>query len=149
MFTKYVEEYEMGELWRSRGRTITETDIILFAGLSGDWHPLHTDQEFAKETMFQQRIAHGTLILSVATGLIQMDPNVVVAFYGIDHLRFTAPTFIGDTVHVEMEVTDVLSREDGKGVLTVRQQVKKQSGETVIVGTIRVLLNSRKEGAPL
>lgn len=145
MFTKFVENYEVGETWKSRGRTITETDIILFAGLSGDWHPLHTDKEFAKETMFKQRIAHGTLILSISTGLVAMAPEAVAAFYGIDQLRFTAPTFIGDTVHVEVEVLDVTYRDDHKGVITSKLLVKKQTGETVIAGNLRILMNSQSE----
>jgi 3-hydroxybutyryl-CoA dehydratase len=144
MFTKYLESYEVGETWKSRGRTITETDIVLFAGLSGDWHPLHTDKEFAKETMFGQRIAHGTLILAISTGLVEMNPQAVAAFYGIDQLRFTAPVFIGDTVHVEVEITDIVYREDGRGVVTAKQFVKKQTGEIVVAGTIRILINALK-----
>lgn len=143
MFSKFLESYEVGETWKSRGRTITETDIILFAGLTGDWHPVHTDKEFAKETMFKQRIAHGALILSISTGLVEMNPKAVAAFYGIDQLRFTAPTFIGDTVHVETEIIDINYRDDGRGVVTAKQLVKKQSDETVIAGTLRLLINAR------
>lgn len=94
MFSKFLESYEVGETWKSRGRTITETDIILFAGLTGDWHPVHTDKEFAKETMFKQRIAHGALILSISTGLVEMNPKAVAAFYGIDQLRFTGKSVV-------------------------------------------------------
>ncbi len=85
----------------SAARTITEADIVMFASLSGDWNPIHTDAEFAKKTIFGQRIAHGLLTLSVVAGLLVrlgLTERTIVAFYGIDKLRFTKPVFIGDTI---------------------------------------------------
>ncbi|MEK4759251.1 MaoC/PaaZ C-terminal domain-containing protein [Viridibacillus sp. FSL E2-0187] len=142
MFNKKFEHFEVNETWRSRGRTITESDIVMFSAFSGDWYPLHTDKEYAeKNTPFKQRIAHGMLVLSVATGLQVMDPDVIVAFYGIENLRFIHPTFINDTIHVELEVTDLLDKGNGTGVVTFNQQIVKQTGEPVTTGVLKVLVN--------
>ncbi len=142
MFSKYIEQYEVGETWTSKGRTITETDLVMFAAFSGDWYPLHTDATFAAKTPFGQRIAHGLLVLSAASGLLTFEPGVVVAFYGMESVRFTNPTYIGDTIHVELEVTAIEPKEAGRGVITARQQIKKQSGETVASATIKLMVNS-------
>lgn len=143
MLNKMFEHYEIGEKWTSRGRTITEADIVNFAGVSGDFFPLHTDVEYAKETMFKERIAHGMLVLSIGTGLLQLCPDVVVAFYGIDHLRFVKPTYIGDTIHLVVKVIDLQEKGD-KGVITFQQDVKKQTGETVISAHYKFLINKGK-----
>jgi len=143
MLSKKFEQYEIGETWKSRGRTITETDIVNFSGVSGDFFPLHTDAEYAKETMFKQRIAHGMLVLSIGTGLLELCPSVIVAFYGIENLHFIKPTFIGDTIHLETEVTDLQHKND-KGVITFKQEIKKQTGETVITAEYKFLIH--KEG---
>lgn len=141
MFNRLFAEYEVGEVWKSRGRTVSEADIVNFAGISGDFYVLHTDAEYAKETPFGQRIAHGMLILSIATGLMEFIPGKVIAFYGIDQLRFTVPTFIGDTVHVEMELLEKLVRKSG-GLLMIKLEVKKQTGKPVIVGTLKILVKN-------
>lgn len=144
MFDKYYEELEVGSVWRSRGRSITEADIVMFAALSGDWYPLHTDKEWAAQTSFGQRIAHGLLVLSVASGLMSIEPGVVVAFYGIDKLRFTAPTFIGDTIHTELTVQAKEDRGPDMGVVTFRNEVKNQRNETVMVATMKVLMRRKQ-----
>lgn len=147
MLDKYYDELEVGATWRSRGRTITEADIVMFAALSGDWYPLHTDKEWAAGTRFGQRIAHGLLVLSVCSGFWNIAPGAVVAFYGIDRLRFTAPTFIGDTIHVEMEVQGKEDRGPDQGLVTFRMEARNQRGETVLVSTIKMLMG-RKPAAP-
>jgi 3-hydroxybutyryl-CoA dehydratase len=141
MFNRTFDQYNLGDTWVSRGRTITETDLVNFAGVSGDFFSLHTDEEYAKGTPFGQRIAHGLLVLSVSTGLMDLVPGIVQAFYGIDRLRFTAPTFIGDTVHVELEVLEKHERKSG-GLLTVDMKVKKQTEETVIQGVLKMLVKN-------
>ena len=143
MFNKYFEQYEIGEKWTSRGRTITEADLVMFSAFSGDWYPLHTDIEYAANTPFQQRIAHGMLVLSVATGLIQFEPDIISAFYGMERVRFTNPTFIGDTLHVELKVIDLLERNSRGGIVTVIQEVKKQTGETVTIAEMKLLVNRK------
>ncbi|MEK3937337.1 MaoC/PaaZ C-terminal domain-containing protein [Sporosarcina sp. FSL W7-1349] len=148
MFDKKFDRFEIGETWRSRGRTITEADIVMFSAFSGDWYPLHTDKEYAENnTPFKQRIAHGMLVLSAATGLQVMEPEIIVAFYGIENLRFIHPTFINDTIHVELEVTDLQDKRNGTGVVTATQKIVKQTGETVTTGVLKVLIN--KEGVAL
>lgn len=140
MYDKYFEYFEIGEKWKSRGRTITESDIVMFAALTGDYYPLHTDIEYAKNSFFGQRIAHGMLVLSYAVGLTKMDPDIIIANYGIDKLRFTAPVFINDTIHVEMEVIDKKDKGNGMGVVTVQQQIIKQTGEVCVTGISKGLI---------
>jgi 3-hydroxybutyryl-CoA dehydratase len=140
---KYFEDFEVGETIVTRGRTITETDIVAFAALTGDWYPLHSDAEYAKKGPFGERIAHGLLILSVANGLLPLYDMAIIAFYGMDKVRFTAPTKIGDTVHVELEVTDKQGKADLGGVITLRQSVKNQKDEAVALSTLKALIAAR------
>lgn len=100
------DEIEIGQRWVTKGRTITEADVVNFAYLSGDWHSIHTDQEYAAGTSFGQRIAHGFLVLSIATGMVPARRETVLALYGLDRVRFTAPVFIGDTIHLEMTAVE-------------------------------------------
>ncbi|BCJ86114.1 MaoC/PaaZ C-terminal domain-containing protein [Effusibacillus dendaii] len=141
MFTKYLDQFVIGETWVSRGRTITESDLVMFAAFSGDWFPLHTDKEYAANTAFKQRIAHGMLVLSAASGLFQFDPDVVVAFYGMENVRFVNPTFIGDTIHIETKVIDITEKEGGRGVITILQEIKKQNGDIAAVATMKLMIN--------
>jgi len=141
----YFEDFEIGHVSRSRGRTITEADIVNFAGLSGDFVELHTNEEFAKAGPFGRRIAHGLLVLSISSGLmVQMGQttDTVVAFYGIDRLRFVRPTFIGDTVRVEKKVVDRQDKEKG-GVVTFETSVLNQNGEPVLVYTDKLMVKKR------
>jgi 3-hydroxybutyryl-CoA dehydratase len=108
---------------------------------TGDWHPLHTVVEYAEaDERFGQRIAHGALVLSVALGLVEFRPEMMKAFYGIDKLRFVAPTFIGDTLHVETEVAEVTPRGPGDGVVASRFTVVKIDESPVLVATLRCLV---------
>lgn len=141
VFYKPYGDYQVGETWTSFGRTITETDVVSFAGLSGDFFSLHIDDEYARTTQFGRRIAHGMLILSISTGLLHFEPGIIAAFYGIDHLRFTGPTFIGDTVHVKATITDLQDRRENQGVVTILHEIIKQTGEIVITGNLKLLLN--------
>ena len=115
----------------------------MFSAFSGDWFSLHSDREYAKGTQFKQRIAHGMLILSVTTGLLKFEPGIVVAFYGMDKVRFTNPTFIGDTIHLNANVIDLKEKGPSQGVVTVLQEVKKQTDETVAVFEMKILVNER------
>ena len=143
----YFEDFEVGQKIITVGRTIAESDIFNFAGMSGDYNQIHTDAEFAKGTPFGQRVAHGLLGLSVASGLAMRTgvlEGTVIAFREINNWKFIAPVFIGDTLHVEMEVseTKALPRIGGGSVVIVLD-VKKQSGETVMKGTWTVLVLSK------
>ena len=140
---KYFEDFTTGEIAVTRARTITETDIVNFAALTGDWYPLHTDIEYAKKGPFGERIAHGLLILSIANGLMPLYDMAIVAFYGMDKVRFTAPTKIGDTIHVELEVVEKQDKGDIGGVITLKESVKNQRGENVALSTKKVLIAKR------
>ena len=128
MLTKYYHEHTVGERGESRARTITEGDLVTFAAFTGDWHSLHVDREYAERSRFKQRIAHGFLVLSVASGLVDNDPPFAAAFYGLDNVRFRVPTFIGDTIHVQWEVTAMLDHDDDNGVINWHLAVTKQDG---------------------
>jgi 3-hydroxybutyryl-CoA dehydratase len=141
----YFEDFKVGDKTVTRGRTITEADIVNFASFSGDWYPLHTDAEWASKSIFGERIAHGLLVLSAASGLFPLYDMAIIAFYGMDKLRFLAPTKIGDTIHVEMEVQDCARKGFG-GVVTLEQSIVNQRDEAVTRGTLKILLAFREQG---
>ena len=147
---EYLDDYAVGERFISPARTITEADIVNFAGLTGDWHPLHTDVEYAAKTPFKERIAHGMLTLSIGMVLpfrlgpySSFLPRSFMAFYGMENVRFTAPTKIGDTIHCEVEVTEITDKGKGRGVLTSQNQIKNQRGEVLVSYVIKVLCGKR------
>ena len=147
---EYLDDYSVGEKFISPARTITEADIVNFAGLTGDWHPLHTDVEYAAATPFKGRIAHGMLTLSVGMVLpfrlgpySSFLPRSFIAFYGMDAVRFTGPTRIGDTIHCEVEVTEITVKSPDRGVLTTQNSIKNQRGELLVTYIIKVLCGKR------
>ena len=144
---KYFEEFEVGQRLTTLGRTITEGEVYAFAGLSGDYNQIHTDAEFSKSTPFGQRVAHGLLGLSIATGLAMRTgvlDGTVLAFREIDEWKFIKPVFMGDTVHVEMEITETkaIPRIMGGSIMIV-MELKNQRQETTMKGTITLLVASR------
>jgi acyl dehydratase len=140
---RFFEDYRVGQRWVTRGRTITEADVVNFAGLSGDFFPLHVDDDYARRTRFGRRVAHGFLVLSVASGLLPANPEAVEALYGLDRVRFVAPVFIGDTLRVELEVTELRPRPDGSGVVTFQQTVRKHTGEVAVTSLYHLLVRRR------
>jgi 3-hydroxybutyryl-CoA dehydratase len=139
----HFEDFQVGDLYVSRGRTITEADIVNFAAFSGDWYPLHVDKEYAEKSPFGERIAHGMLVLSAASGLMPLTDYAIVAFYGMDRVRFVAPTKIGDTIHVEAEVTEKKEKGEMGGVVTFQQKVVNQRGEDVAVATFKIFMAAK------
>jgi acyl dehydratase len=143
------EEFEVGDSAKSPARTITEADIALFAGLSGDYNGLHTDVEYAKETMFGQRVAHGLLGLSVASGLAWRTgflDGTVEAFTGMEW-KFRGPIVIGDTIHVEAEVIRKKAmRRLGGGFIVFSVVLLNQRDEVVQKGTWTVLVRGAEAG---
>lgn len=143
---KYFDDFEVGEESVTAGRTITETDVVNFAGITGDWNEIHTNKELAERGMFKQRIAHGALIFSIATGLsvrLGQTADTVLAFYGLDRLRFVKPTFIGDTIHVRQKVEAKSERDQSSGIVTMLNEVINQRDEVVVSYTAKVLLKRR------
>jgi acyl dehydratase len=146
MERNYYEDYRVGDKFRSPGRTITETDIVLFSSLTGDWWEGHTNVEFAKETMFGQRIAHGLLTLCIGTSLLfRLGDNVFlprhfIANYGMDRLRFTAPVVIGDTIRCEAELVEKSEKNPNQGILTYEIRILNQRDKQVLVYLEKVLV---------
>ena len=147
MTALHYEDMEVGALWTSGARTITAADVVAFAGVSGDFNPLHVDAVHAAATDFGERIAHGALVLAVATGLRQQQGifrGTLKAWLGISDWRFRAPVRIGDTVHV---VTTVAGRRETKdptaGLVTQAVEVRNQRDEVVASGEFATLMRRR------
>lgn len=143
----YWEDIEEGMEVQSPARTMTEADIVNFAGLSGDFNIIHTDAEFSKATPFGQRIAHGVLGLSIATGLVARNPGAeqhrLVAFLGMTW-DFRNPVFIGDTIHVTQKVAGKRRiKQPGLGIVEYDAKVIKQTGEVCQEGIWKVLYMCR------
>jgi acyl dehydratase len=144
---KYFEDFEIGEKIITRARTITEADIVNFAGITGDWHPMHVDIEYAKNSSFQERIAHGMLVLSISTGLFSPEHIynkwAFVALYGMDNVRFVLPTMIGDTIHVEMEVIDKKEKNEENGIVEFKYNIINQDSNVVVAARIKFLVRKK------
>jgi acyl dehydratase len=144
----YFEEFEVGQRFVSAGRTITESDIVTFAGLSGDYNQIHTDAQFCADSPFGERIAHGLLVLSIASGLVAqsgMIEGTVIAFREIDNWKFIKPVLIGDTVHVATQVLETkFFRRLGAGMVEIELSVINQDDDVVMKGTWRVLMASQE-----
>jgi acyl dehydratase len=142
----YFEEFYEGLEVSSSARTITETDVVNFAALSGDWNQLHTDAEFAKDTPFGQRIAHGLLVLSIVGGLVARMGTIegtVEAFRELQW-KFRAPVFIGDTVHLVARVVNTRAYPRlNNGMVTLELKVINQRDQVVHQGTWLALVRSR------
>lgn len=143
----FFEDFQPGQKVNSAGRTMTEHDIATFAGLSGDFNQIHTDAEFARNTPFGQRISHGLLGLAIASGLAVQTGILganVIAFREVNEWKFVKPVFIGDTIHVEMEVleTKALPRLGG-GSVTLGVRLNNQVNETAMKGQWTVLVKTR------
>jgi acyl dehydratase len=142
---RWFEEIEVGEVSESPGRTVTEADIVLFAGLSGDYNILHTDAEFMKSSIFGERIAHGLLGLAIQSGLFSRS-GVAYATIGTGTLRwkFKGPIKIGDTIRVRARVTAKKEGEQGdRGVVSVERQVLNQRDEVVQEGETDLVVQRR------
>lgn len=142
------EEFEIGARYQSQARTIGESDVMTFAGLSGDFNPLHTDAEFARTTPFGERIVHGMLTVAISTGM----SNWTGLFEGTtialmeQNIKYTAAVKFGDTVHLEMEVTEKkeTSKPD-RGIVKFTAQMINQDGG-VVVDMLWTLMMKRKAG---
>jgi acyl dehydratase len=141
---KYFEEFETGDNRRTKGRTVTETDIVIHAGQSGDFFPHHMDEEWCKTQPFKKRIAHGTLIFTIAIGLTADFVNEVSMTYGYERLRFIKPVFIGDTLKVSVTVKDKKDHKKPEfGLITELVEAFNQQNELVMVCEHMLLVNKR------
>lgn len=144
--TTYFEDYEIGFSRVTTGRTVTETDVVVHAGHTGDFFPHHMDAEFMKKTPFGQRIAHGTMVFSIGVGLTASVINPVAFSYGYDRLRFIRPVFIGDTIRTR--ATIVAKEDDPKrpdaGRVIERCEVINQRDEVVLAADHIYIVERRK-----
>ena len=143
----YFEDLVVGDAWVSPARTVTESDVVSFACLSGDFNAIHVDHEFAKSTPFGRPIAHGLLGIAMASGLSSQSPRVAtLAFLGIHQWSFLEPLFIGDTIHVVTTVTALEPRSRGRRVVvTWHRKITNQAGRLVQEGLTRTLVQSKRQ----
>lgn len=149
MEVRYWEDFGVGDSWVSPGRTVSVTDVTMFAMLSGDWMPLHTDRVAARESVYGERVAHGLLGLAIASGLfVRTEPAIamqttVVALLGLEW-KFTGPIRLDDTVHLKVTVSSV--RETSKpeqGIIVLTRELINQDGKVVQVGTTPIMVRRR------
>jgi acyl dehydratase len=142
---KYFEAFEVGESRGTLGRTITETDIVIHAGQTGDFFPHHMDAEWCATQPFKQRIAHGTLIFSVSVGMTAGEINEVAMTYGYERLRFIKPVFIGDTIKVKVTIKDKKDHKKPEfGLVTELVETFNQHNELVMLCE-HILLAQKQE----
>lgn len=141
----YYEDIEVGDEWTSQGRTITEADIVNFAGLSGDFNEIHVNEEYASKGPFSKRIAHGMLVFSIASGMSTRTPPIqVVAFLGIKEWNFKAPVFIGDTIVLKNRAIEKrLTSKGNRGIITWQKTVVNQRNEVVQEGKTAIMIATR------
>lgn len=146
----YFEEFQIGDTVEGLGRTITETDVVNFASISGDWNLIHTDAEYSKGHMFGQRVAHGLLILSIASGMavrLGFMEDTVLAFRALEW-KFSKPVFINDTVHLRVTIDSVKAmKRMGGGLVVFKMEIINQNDEVCHRGTWDILCKSQEASA--
>ncbi len=144
-FHLYFEDVAVGQEWESLGRTITESDIVNFAGISGDFNPIHIDHEFARGTPFRQPIAHGLLVFSIASGLgLYSPPMRTLAFLAIREWHFKDPVYVGDTLRIKSKVLNKEPRGRGRrGEVTWQRRIINQERKVVQEGVTITLVEGR------
>jgi acyl dehydratase len=146
---KYFEEFEIGDTFVTPRRTITETDLIQFAGMSGDFNPIHTDHVYAADSPYGQPVVYGLLVLSVVTGLtarLGIFDGTIIAMLGIDDWKFSGPVFVGDTIHVRMTIISKreTSRPD-RGIMVRGYEVLNQRDEVVQTGSMTLMIRRQEQ----
>jgi acyl dehydratase len=147
-FARHFDELRVGDAFTTRGRTVTEGDVGLFAGLTGDHHPLHTDAVFAAEHPFGARVAHGMLVASCAAGLIPLDPDYVLALRRVRDVVFKKPVMLGDTIRVDGAISELAALSDEAGLVTVDSRVRNQDDALVCRLCLDVLWRRAAQAEP-
>jgi 3-hydroxybutyryl-CoA dehydratase len=143
MLYDLFEDTQIGNKVVSPGRTITETDVVMFMMFTGNWEALHADAEYSKKSKFGQRLVQGTLVFALGPGLLPLKHDIVVANYGIDKVRFIKPVFIGDTIHVEREILSKEDKGEMGGVVTFQMTFKNQREEVVQVAVQKLMVGHK------
>lgn len=147
MNTLYYEDLEVGQTFRSPARTVTEADLTIFSMVSGDWNRIHSDAEYARKTPYGQRIVHGVLGVAIVTGMFDrlgVFEDSALALLGIDEWRFIAPIFVGDTVHMELEIVDKrLTSKGDRGIIDRRIRLVRHDGTVLQEGRMGMMTKLR------
>lgn len=150
MPTKCWDDFSVGQKLTTAGVTVTEAHVVNFAALTGDWYPLHMNAEYAHQTVFGGRIAHGPLTFSLAVGLVGQTgifADSLVAYLGADNLRFLLPVKLGDTIRVEVEVINKRETSNpARGLIVMRYIVKNQRNESIMTVDQNFLMHRRQAG---
>ena len=139
LFARSFEELEPGLGFETRGRTITESDLVSFSALTGDWHPQHADAEWAAESRFGERIAHGMLVLSYAVGLAPLDPSRIVALRGLERVTFKRPVRIGDTIRLRGTVAEISPLDGETALVRLAWEIVNQDDRAVARAAVSVV----------
>jgi acyl dehydratase len=141
----YFDDLEVGQEWESPGRTVTEADVVNFAGISGDFNPIHVDRHFAAETVFRKPIAHGMLVFSIASGLgLGYPPVRTLAFMSVREWKFLGPVFPGDTIRLRGKILEKNLRGRGKrGEVVWERKIINHEGKIVQEGVLITLVEAR------
>ncbi len=139
LFARDFGSLEAGEAFGSRGRTITEADLVAFAALTGDWHPQHTDAVWAASSQFGERIAHGMLVVSFALGLVDYEASRIIAVRELSAARFKEPVRIGDTIRVDGSLASLQPLKAGIGLADTEWRVLNQHGKVVAAFSLQLL----------
>ncbi|MFI5798681.1 MaoC family dehydratase [Streptomyces sp. NPDC051677] len=136
----YFDDLGVGDQEITRARTVTETDVVNWCALTGDWFVMHSDKEFAERSVFGQRLVPGLMLVAFCGGLgVPPDAEAIMANYGSDRIRYPRPTFIGDTVHCEIEVAELTPRDDRTGLVAFDWRMLNQKDELVMVCQLKVV----------
>lgn len=147
MATLYYEDLEVGQTFRSPARTVTEADLTIFSMVSGDWNPIHSDAEYARETPYGERIVHGVLGMAIVTGMFDrlgIFEDSALALLGIDEWRFRAPILVGDTIHMELDIADKrLTSKGDRGIIDRRIRLVRHDGMVLQDGRMGMMIKLR------
>jgi len=139
LWSEPFDSLSVGERFRSGDRTVRDTDVIVFSALTGDWHPLHCDPEWAANGPFGERIAHGMLIVSLAIGLLPLDPERVIALRRVSDVVFKRPVRLNETVHVTGELTGLSPVDEHAGLVDFAWQIRNQDEALVVRAAVQLL----------
>jgi 3-hydroxybutyryl-CoA dehydratase len=147
-FSAPFESLEAGQAFTTRGRTVTEADVVGFSALTGDWHPQHADATWAAQSPFGERIAHGMLVISIAAGLVPFDPERVVALRRVADATFKRPVRLGDTIRVQGRIAETTDVGEDAGLVAFAWSVVNQDERVVCRARVEVLWRRETQPQP-